>query len=113
MKRAEIPLFLLAGLLIILIGVLLLSGKDVPTYLYAVLGAVLTGGLGLAVPSSTSPEIPAEVSALVTDLRKVFASLTAPAPAAPVAIVPATPPASTVPLATVPAPPTPLTTVHA
>ena len=58
LQKAEIPLFCLAGLLIIAIFVLLMTGHPVPTYLYAVLGAVLTGGLGLAVPSSTRPRSP-------------------------------------------------------
>jgi hypothetical protein len=106
LKKAEIPLFLLVALLLVVIFVLILTGHVVPLYLYAILGALLTGGLGLAVPSSPAPELPAEVSALVGDLRKVFAALEAPAApgaAAPVAPVPPAPvptvltPATTVP----------------
>jgi hypothetical protein len=98
LKKAEIPLFLLVALLLIIIFVLILTGHAVPLYLYAILGALLTGGLGLAVPSSTAPELPAEVSELVADLRKVFASLVEPAPTAAVPVpvpVPAAPPAPT------------------
>jgi hypothetical protein len=110
LKKAEIPLFLLVGLLIIVIFVLILTGHAVPTYLYAILGAVLTGGLGLAVPSSTSTELPAEVSELVGDLRKVFASLTAPAPTTtPTAAVPVVPAAA--PTAPAPAPVAPVALV--
>jgi hypothetical protein len=105
-KKAEIPLFVLVFVLLVIIFVLILTGHAVPTYLYAILGALLTGGLGLAVPSSTSPELPAEVIALVGDLRKVFAALEAPAaPAA--ATVPATAASPTAPVPTV------LTTVTA
>lgn len=102
LKKAEIPLFVLVFLLLVIIFVLILTGHVVPLYLYAILGALLTGGLGLAVPSSPAPELPAEVSALVGDLRKVFAALEA--PAAPVATAPA-------PSSTAPPGPTTLTTV--
>jgi hypothetical protein len=111
-KRVEIPLFILAALLVLVIFVLIITGHLVPIYLYAILGAVLTGGLGLAVPSSTSPEIPAEVSALIGDLRKIFGALTEPAPT--VAPPPAPGPAPTTgTMATAPAEPAPafLTTV--
>jgi hypothetical protein len=53
-KRAEFPLFILAGLVLAAVVVLLMTGHSVPSPLYAIGLAAAAGGLGLANPSTSS-----------------------------------------------------------
>lgn len=99
LKKAEIPLYLLAGLILVGIVVLILLNKPVPTYLYVVLAAVLSGGLGIATPNAEPAELPAELKALAGDLHGMFGDLFTSTPAPSSGTVPP-PPAPT--LTTVP-----------
>lgn len=106
-SKAEIPLFILVLAVLAMIFVLILTDHAVPQYLYVVLSALLAGGLGIAAPTTASvaPELPAEVTGLVGDLRKVFATLTEPAPTTAAAAPTSAPPAATLTTVTTVPPP--------
>jgi hypothetical protein len=92
MKKPELPAFALGALAIVAIVVLLLANKVVPTYLYAIAVAAISGGLGVTIPSgSTGVEtvgawIRAEIASALAELSpKKPASAPPVAPVAPLA----------------------------
>jgi hypothetical protein len=100
--KHTIPLLILAAIVVVAIVVLIGLNHEVPSYLYAIVSALVGGGLGLTQVPPTSSSLPSELSNAVADLRTIVhlaGGSTVPAPpvvppAPPIVVAVPTPPAT-------------------